>query len=1704
MSFWDKVKGFGKDIGRAWTDWYDESAKPNLGLAYDMAVAATSGDTKEMKKTADDWAKVNEERGLVRSALGPLDPLAQNVATTVGAGAEFSLKAMDVPREWTSRAIATTGLVMGPGGVMNVGITSDQWFDANTWRRAWNASHTISPGQVMVASIGAASRDNDGKLTMQEVLDYDEKVQGNSGQSGRQDDWYKWTTGALDFGFNFLDPSIGLGKVAKVGKLKYIDEMLTTKKAQDRYLDSNRMEKFLDSVEDADSATQVFQTSLSKSVRGAQQAHVLYSLRNDRDAMRLAMRGFLDDADAMEELIQRYPAAGEKITSAKTAETFDSLKSRADLAPEHPGALSMAERETLGAIETSRVDMSLKAYLEPDVLRDLKTTLVGQAAPKTGRVAEAKARMVQDNVYNRPIAVRVMKALNGDSRIIQRINVNDNFGGATDLRRYLERSRLDGGLMTGFLDRYMAAPSAATRAIVVNEAENAAIKATAAHHGLPDHDIQQIMNVAGRGRAAARWEAQQKTKKFGSEETVRGVEDIHNEGVTHIDSDGLVTLEGKPLLESQTADIVHLGDLEHLERVLTRHSSKLEGTRHLAGGAMDRFKDFSDDVTAIWKVGVLLRGGWTVRALSDEVGRAAAYFGVVDTAFYGMRGTFNAGRNLIGRGRAGITAARARDPAEETAMLEAIGKPTVRGSQALIKNVTMAKGGETIEIGKQRLRGERKRYNSLEEAYVNGELLSEHYIEALRGLADAGTLKTAERDMLNAFDSGQISQSKFQNELFDHVLGKFEANHYVDGAWQGRVINDALTHGKVEVSPFTGDIGRAAKRTNEALLDERIITRRPDGNFDPDDVYDFIATNRDKLTWRGSRMTAEVDKSGGLRLIVHAPKSAAAVRKSTKVRHAMFRDFAKGKRSQASEGYRVPSSFGGEDYDVKAVLEDELVGKNASTDGYGGGGMANMITGAQNTAVGRITANPSYSDVRHTDDPVAFKIGWERATNHQLASDSVARRILNNETDDEIVDFLESKAARSVRRDLPHLAQNPKAWVSGVRFMVDQHVPDVSWVDGNGIERHLREEVLNQRAKVEDYMEAVKQTGEEIPPVHGEAVDHALGKGSVWKKAHNGVNAVMRVLSTMPSDTASRFPFLDRSYKEHVNMLVRNAEDLGERVSTAELERLQGLARENALKDVKTWLYNTESVSVLASKLRYFTAFTGATQDALSAWTRMTIRDPSTAVVLAKIWEAPDKAGLIVDQDGHQLRIIDGKEAWYQPQIDKDGKLIPADPNTPNIGKARSIILPIPGWATKKLYGIDVAPVPTIPKGSVNTILNINPGAHPLVAVATNEFLKRNPAVIMDDDKLAKWAVEQVLPFGVAAKSMEQVMPSTAKAVLDVWRGEESERFNSRMVGIWTTMMTDWEAGGRQGTRPSLDDAKERAGKIGALRLFGATMLPINPQWKSPYQPYIDKYHLMKQKSPMTADMDFYDEVGEEFFWLTNHVTKAMGGLPVSAKGFNFFEDHKDLMAKHPDLMGLIMGNEGAGEFNKSVYEAQKLMSLIPGGEKMRRPMNTEEIQADVEQRLGWIKYTKFMDAIQADLIERGLKTVNDEGAEDLSEAKQAFMTQNSKDNPAWGEDFYTVNPKAMERRIEGMVEIAKDERLRSRRDIQGLTSYLLLREQVRDELAERISMGGAKTLGAEDNADLASEWHAAVMDLVDKNPPFGNLYNRWLEHDKL
>ena len=161
--------------------------------------------------------------------------------------------------------------------------------------------------------------------------------------------------------------------------------------------------------------------------------------------------------------------------------------------------------------------------------------------------------------------------------------------------------------------------------------------------------------------------------------------------------------------------------------------------------------------------------------------------------------------------------------------------------------------------------------------------------------------------------------------------------------------------------------------------------------------------------------------------------------------------------------------------------------------------------------------------------------------------------------------------------------------------------------------------------------------------------------------------------------------------------------------------------------------------------------------------------------------------------------------------------------------------------------------------------------------------------------------------------------------------------------------------------------------------------------------------------------------------------------------------------------------------------------------------------------RQGWSDYRAINDEFYAWLAEpteeypMGIPNKLVGAARPYVEVRQSLVDNLEARNPLWAEDYNTQDPK-WEKRIEGMRVIADDDRFIGRSDIQALRDYLAARDEITGMLAEVKRGGGSAKLdsSAPTNQALRNTWETIVQDMLDNNPTFRDIHERWFEFDML
>lgn len=716
-------------------------------------------------------------------------------------------------------------------------------------------------------------------------------------------------------------------------------------------------------------------------------------------------------------------------------------------------------------------------------------------------------------------------------------------------------------------------------------------------------------------------------------------------------------------------------------------------------------------------------------------------------------------------------------------------------------------------------------------------------------------------------------------------------------------------------------------------------------------------------------------------------------------------------------------------------------------------------------------------------DPESHTRAWVHAVNAQIGTDTMWKQFLQGKTVDEVGDWIRNTSeGRTYMKSVPHWKNRIDDWLEIAKQTADDYLPT----------DELRQLALQGRATPDDLVRAMPDAGTR-PPVNGAILADIKGGTKLMNAVGKLRDKAMKTLGTIPTDVLSRQPYFDWHYTQEVRRLVRIAGDQGIDYTPELATKFAKQARDYALGESKRLLYDLADESELAHMLRFISPFYNASQEVITRWTGIAVQNPPFVSRLNEIWRSPEKAGIVQDEDGNTIaadgtyatnalgeRVEPGKERFLNMRLLASDNVL---------GKALFNDL------TRNLPGVKTIENARFNKDSFNTIVQM-PGTGPLVALPLNEIAKGRPEL----EESLKWA----LPFGATQNTLDIIMPATAKRIRTVTSGEEDRAYANTVTRAYLDMLVDYNLQ-KRAEKPTYAEAKRKADEFWKMRTIASFVSPVAPSFQSPYQLYIDKYRALLEKDPSTADEIFLRDEGPEFFPLTQSLTKTMNGIPPTVEGKVAEKKYADLIERHPDFGGLIVGEEGAGEFASSVYQSQLTTPLRPGsGEMQRRALSFEEVSTGPDKKLAWQEYGRFMDLIEAERIKRGLPNLQVRGAQDLATIKRQFIEQHGAKHPEWYADLNVVDRGAWNKKLTALTEIAADDRLAGREEIARLRQYMDARKIFVAELARREAAGGSATMNAASNMDLAGLWGQITGKLVEQSLPFGDLFYRYLERDPM
>lgn len=706
----------------------------------------------------------------------------------------------------------------------------------------------------------------------------------------------------------------------------------------------------------------------------------------------------------------------------------------------------------------------------------------------------------------------------------------------------------------------------------------------------------------------------------------------------------------------------------------------------------------------------------------------------------------------------------------------------------------------------------------------------------------------------------------------------------------------------------------------------------------------------------------------------------------------------------------------------------------------------------------------------------------------QLRRHPISNRLLNGESADDVMKWLQSTPEGSrVLSQNSIAAHNIRNWVEEFAEQTDKYI---------GSNDELRALAASGKASHADLIRLVPDESAR-PIAHAEVLRQVQGKGFIAKYITSTVERIYDKLGRLPSDTLSRNPFFRHMYEAELKRRIDLLPETGD-IDEALKNQIIQSSREFALNETQKLLYDFAEQSRFGEILGTLSPFYNAWEEVITRWAGITVKNPAFIARAMMVWDAPEKMGLITDEYNNPV---------------KSGETYSDDPTATNFrGGGRYLNFPVPDWATNipGFRSLDKDERIRFNRKSLNLVLQGFPGAGVPVQIAVNEIVKRRP----------EWAdsVKAILPFGPVYELEDMVLPTGAKYIFSGIT--EDERMVSSQMRIFHKKLADVENGKRDRVDAKVlwEEAISEAESFMHLRGFLAYMSPVSLSFISPYQPQLNAFRQAQARyqadktsladshgNPRTPDEWFLDEHGEEYFALTQSVTRTLNGVPPTMEAYEKQKEYQQLIEEYPDFGGLIIGADGAGEFNRNIYNHQLNSSAGPMTSKNQRErIPFEEVITDPDRRLGWIKYRRIMDRLDTIRIQRGLPNMQVSGAADLAFVKSQAVKDLGIKYPSWLDDYNQTDKGAWDKKIAALRVISAKPEMQGREDMKGITAYLRARDAFTAELAKRKAAGGAATLTASSNAPLAEAWRNVMGKMIQDNLAFSEVYYRYLENDPL
>lgn len=713
-----------------------------------------------------------------------------------------------------------------------------------------------------------------------------------------------------------------------------------------------------------------------------------------------------------------------------------------------------------------------------------------------------------------------------------------------------------------------------------------------------------------------------------------------------------------------------------------------------------------------------------------------------------------------------------------------------------------------------------------------------------------------------------------------------------------------------------------------------------------------------------------------------------------------------------------------------------------------------------------------YGDVKPTDEN--YYQAWARTLNLQFGNSGVAMKLINGESPESVAKWLRSdKEGRLVAKRLNLDVLDINEHVMKIQGYVDTHVPNAE----------IRQALVDGVDVTPEMLRNATFGMENPPIINGPVLEENFNLIST-RNVKNIVNGIYRLIGSMPEDAWARHPLYTRLYKQELQDRFNKWEYMhpGETLSTHQIGLLEDVTHKATLRQVKDTLFTVERKSGIADMMRFISPFFSAYENTAKTWAKIAYTHPETINRANLLYTAPNRAGIATDDKGNIVPVDKASVNDYiWIQVPKQFK------NLPFIGK---------GLSTLDNFGIQKKSLDVVFQGE-----GMQVPVGPYVGMPVSYIVSRKPEL---EDSM-RWAI----PNGPDRNLVMSMMPAWVKRQFTKSGGMDDQQYANTYSLIW---MTELKKARDAGKPPSdmgafAKEIRQRTDAYWNMRSVANLVLPFAPQFQSPYKFYIDQWRTYQQKYGKDAKDKFYQDYGDEFFMFSQSLSKNPTGTFAAVGSVNNAKNHADLVAElsgiDPSLVSLVTNAGVDYNYSNAAYLWEQQNTLGPNtSEKFRTRQDPVQAENQNQRDMGWIKFRQGMSGIDAIMAARGLTSLNQKKAADLSAMKKQLIYSIGVSNRAWYDDYLDTDGSKTNKIIRGLETITSDEKFMDKfgnnPTYKSIALYLDARKSIEGILAKRPSHG----INSKANADVRLIMDATVSRLKREDPGFGDLYDRWLSYD--